>query len=144
MAKSEEVQSEPEIETKIEEATPLADTKKGEISPAADQSTRGDEIAARMAVTPVKTKPAGDNLTPEQKAILQNGGKIINEDGEEEFVDPDDLGSTIVTEEFPRTICVNCRNHGRGDVTLNDRGFCKRCGFKLNRVHNTALEPAQK
>ena len=38
-------------DTKIEAAVPLADTTKGEVSPAADQSNRGAEMAARMAVT---------------------------------------------------------------------------------------------
>jgi len=124
-------------ETKIEEATPLADVSKGEISPAADQSDRGGEIAARMAVTPVRMKQA-----VVEKEVKE--GKFINEDGDEEFVDPDDLETTVVNEEFPRTVCINCRNHDRGDVPLDDRGFCKRCGFKLSRVHNMALEPAKK
>jgi hypothetical protein len=123
-----------------------------EQSPAADQSNRDAEMAARMAVTPPKTR--GD----EKKANGEDEGEVyqqrlsrsaaaseFDDEGKPtKFVDPDDLEAEVVNESFPTTYCQNCKNHGRGEVKLDKKGFCEQCGFKLNRVSNRALEPAQK
>jgi hypothetical protein len=125
-------------ETKIEDG--LAPPAPGETSPTADQSNRDAEIAARMAVVPVRT--LGQQKAEQAKAKKE--AELVNKDGETEFVDPDDLEEQVINEQFPKDVCMNCRNHGRGEVKLDNRGFCKKCGFKLNRVFNMALEPTRK
>lgn len=135
-------------ETVIAPATPLADTKLGEISPAADQSNRGAEIAARMApqVTPVVTvdqQPATPKLSPEEEAVRRRGYRETAE-GSREYIDPDELEEkTEAAQAFPTEFCLNCLNHGR-ENRLNSNGFCPACGFKLDRVRNIKLEPAAK
>jgi len=130
-------------DTKVEAATVLADTNKGEISPAADQSNRGAEMAARMTVTTPKVKPQGSVEVPrqDQGEDVVRGNTILKADGTVQYIDPDDLEKETAIESFPTTICVNCRNHGHDDVKLDKRGFCSKCGFKLNKIANTALEP---
>lgn len=135
-------------ETAIAEATPLADTTVGEISPAADQSNRGAEIAARMApqVTPVKTidQPlTASKLTPEEETIRRQGYREL-EDGTRVYVDPEELEEKATeARAFPTDNCLNCLNHGK-DSALDEKGFCSTCGFKLNRVRNIGLEPSAK
>lgn len=135
-------------ETTIEAAALLADPSRGEISPAADQSNRGNEMAARMApqVTPVRTidqPAAGPKLTPEQEAERRRGYREDIE-GNRVYIDPDELEEAATeAQEFPRENCLNCLNHGR-ENKLNENGFCPVCGFKLDRVRNIKLEPAAK
>lgn len=126
-----------DVETKVENG--VAPAAPGEMSPTADQSNRDAEIASRMAMTPVRT--LGQAKVEEAKKKLPKF--TTDKDGERVYTDPDDLEEEAKIEEFPRDVCLNCQNHGRVNK-LDDRGFCSKCGFKLNRVYNMALEPAKK
>lgn len=135
----------------------------GEVDPSADQGDRNQALAAQMQVTPVRTldmkkadekkakeeaetkaKQEEKELSPREQAIAEGRNSFVNKDGEEEFIDPDELVKEEVHETIPTDTCLNCRNHGRGDVPLNKNGFCTRCGFKLSQVHNMSLEPGRK
>ena len=122
-------------ETKIVEGA--VPTVPGEISPAADQSNRDSEIAARMAVTPVRTLQPKVEETKEIPVT-----EIEDEEGVTVFIDPDELEEKQKVEALPQDVCINCRNQGRGEVELDHKGFCSKCGFKLNRLHNMALVPS--
>jgi hypothetical protein len=128
-------------ETKIEKATPLADTSKGEVSPAADQTNRTDQLAAQLAAAPLKTPPS-ENVSRENPPGGEHYTPTVSSDGD--FVDPDSLVLPAPVAAFPTKTCINCENQGRHNVPLDENGFCKKCGFKLNRISNMALEPDRK
>lgn len=119
--------------------TGRATAAEGEINPSADQGNRGDVIAAQMAVTPVRTLAMAKAEVTKKSKVDKT---IINDMGEIEYVDPDDLETTQIKESIPTDVCLNCKNQGR-DSKLDDKGFCKVCGFKLNRLRNIQLEPAR-
>jgi len=124
-------------ETKVE--TGHASAAPGEIDPSADQSNRSDVLAAQLASAPVKTL----DVQKAEEAKKSHETSFVNESGETEFVDPDELEVVEVHETIPTDVCINCKHQGR-ESQLDDKGFCKKCGFKLNRLHNIQLEPAQR